>query len=345
MCGIQNTEAFNKALQKRSKREGLVLYYETKSGGLNRCYPMSVYVPVVCKIKKERKKEMADKKQKTCPHCGGNTFLASITIPGMVGVYVDENGNDAYDVLKKVDSKMGVQIVKCSKCKELLKEEDLVVGVPCKECGAIVPASDLNEDGICSVCAAKKARPELASMSQEDLLRMYLELEKKVNVNTKLQKKIEKAEQAVADMKAEEEQATAEEPVTEVADEAPTEEAVEETPVEEEKPKRKRRKKKADADTQDDADEQNEEQAEEVPEEISGEVSEEEAVQETENLADSQAAPFPDVKTEDPGPAEKMNADEEGSDAQEGAVDLFPTDAPPQNVGGFAMFDDTEERF
>lgn len=335
MFGIQDLKAFNKALLVFNDIvQYAKYYYVSKSGKEYRCYPEDIWLPVVKEFIKQKEDIMADKRQKTCPHCGGNVFLASITIPGIVGVFEDEDGNNTYDILKKSENKMGVQIIKCSKCKELVNEEELVTEVPCKECGQLVAPGDLNEEGICSICEAKKNRPDLVNMSQEELLRKYLELEKMTN---KAAKKIEKKIQAGEDDQ-QDDTAGVSEDITEEAT------PVTEEPVAEEKPKRKRRKKKVDntEDAADTTDEQAEDESEdnnvsenEVPEEVTGSaeetVTEEEAAQEADNLAQAQEAPFPDVQTEDPGPAEQMLPVEE---------------APaPQGVNGFALFDDDGEKF
>lgn len=139
---------------------------------------------------------------KMCPHCGSKMFAAAITKPCIVEVTGDIN--NPFKILKEVDNNPEIEIVKCARCKAELKETDLVTGVKCKECGKIVAPTELTEEGICDVCDAIKKRSELANASKEDLIRMLLNAEKNANpVATKIEKKVQEAEDVVQQIEAE----------------------------------------------------------------------------------------------------------------------------------------------
>lgn len=114
---------------------------------------------------------------KLCPHCGGKMFAAKIT-RGCI-VESDENG---FKLLKENTDKFDIEVVKCGRCRKEITNNDLVTGVNCKTCGRPVNPSELDENGVCSVCNAQKERSELANASREDLIRMLLEVERKVKV-------------------------------------------------------------------------------------------------------------------------------------------------------------------
>lgn len=138
--------------------------------------------------------------KKICPHCGGTVFMGAITRACIVEVFAsDKEGKESFNVSKETKDKYSIDIVKCIHCKRDISKDDLVTGIKCKECGKITLSSDLNQDGICSVCEAKKNRAELANASQDDLIRMLLEAEKKNNsISEKISKKIDNAEKVTS---------------------------------------------------------------------------------------------------------------------------------------------------
>ena len=135
--------------------------------------------------------------KKMCPHCGGTMFMGAITRACIVEVFApDKEGEEeSFNVSKETKDKYSIEVVKCIRCKRDVSKDELITGVVCKECGRPVAPDDLNKDGICSVCEAKKTRSELANASQDDLIRMLLEAEKRSSsVSEKISKKVEQAE-------------------------------------------------------------------------------------------------------------------------------------------------------
>ena len=283
--------------------------------------------------------------KKMCPHCGGTMFMGAITRACIVEVFApDKEGEEeSFNVSKETKDKYSIEVVKCIRCKRDVSKDKLITGVVCKECGRPVTPDDLNKDGICSVCEAKKTRSELANASQDDLIRMLLEAEKRSSsVSEKISKKVEQAEavnnsanddttgDAVVDTKAEEITKKAEESTgkeTKKRAKAPrgrkknTDETVEgneSKPETENKP----------------ADDKSEKQSEDVKEAV-------------DDLANSQEAPFPDF----PG----MNAPTESE--PEAAKDSSKESEPVQENNNsedeesvnaqepFQMFDENEEPF
>ena len=130
--------------------------------------------------------------KKVCPHCGSSMFMAKITKAAVVEYAIDSENN--FTILNENKDKFDVELVKCAGCKADITENDLVMGVKCKECGVVVSSNDINEHGLCNVCVAKHERSELANASKEDLIRMLLEAEKKANpVAIRMEKVVEKS--------------------------------------------------------------------------------------------------------------------------------------------------------
>ena len=261
--------------------------------------------------------------KKICPHCGGHMFMAKIIRAGVVESTT--NSDEPYKILKE-SKDADFEILKCAKCRADVKETDLITSIQCKECGKLVNPTDVNEEGICNVCAAIKQRTEIANASREDLIKMLLDAEKKVNpVAVKMEKQIEKAEET-----------TASNTTVTITEEASTEEVSEETTeevAEEKKPRRKARKKSA--------------TTEEIVEETTEEVSqEEEPLNFTDDavndIANQQDAPFPDVESM----VSKETPQVEETPVVETVEEPVETVQEEQPIGAdFRMFDDTEEAF
>lgn len=244
---------------------------------------------------------------KLCPKCGGQMFMATITRACVVGVSTDET--NPYTILKEGKDKYDIAIIKCARCKEDIEEKDLVIGVHCKECGRITAPSDIDENGICDICNAKQKRSELANASKEDLIKMLLEAEKRTNpVASKMEERIETAT------------AVGQQQVS-----MDTEETTEENATEASQPKKRRRRKTSEDAVAEEATEQTEE-AIAVTEDVTAE---------TENLANQQEAPFPD-----------MNLPEELT------ANVVPQEVPVENTqeeqpvginNDFKMFDDSSD--
>lgn len=258
---------------------------------------------------------MAEPIKKMCPHCASTMFAAEITRGCVVEMYDGvEEGQQNHKILKESNGSYQLEIVKCVRCKHELKENELVTGVPCKECGKVVAPVDINEDGMCSVCAAVKQRSELANASREDLIRMLLNAEKMANpVAAQVAKQVEKAEEVTPAPVTTDANDVAETPVEDNQDATAT--------TDEKKPKRRATRKKSDDDVQ-------------APTEptVETEVSAEEPVAQENPVADianQQEAPFPNI--------ELPKEEQQTQTAQ-------ATPAPVDN-GGFQMFPDDEDRF
>ena len=252
---------------------------------------------------------------KICPHCGNNLFMAKIIKAGVVKLTT--NPDEPYKILKESKETLDIEILKCAKCKTDIGETDLITSIQCKECNKLVNPVDINEEGICNVCAAIKQRAEIANASREDLIKMLLDAEKKVNpVAVKIEKQIEKAEEVIAST------TNVTINITETSDEKVSEEIAEET--EEKRPRRKARKKS----------DITEETIEETSESVNDEI---------ENITNQQDAPFPDIETV---VSEETQQAEEIPVIEETITEPVETIQEEQPIGAdFRMFDDTEEAF
>lgn len=255
---------------------------------------------------------------KVCPHCGGHQFMAFIKRGGLVECDgMDENGKATFKVIKEgAKGKYELEIIRCTTCQADVTENDLIGGVPCKTCGKLVNPTSLDENGNCEVCAMLVSNPQLKSASQDELLRLLARAMKGVKADTTLvQQKEAKAAEVDENLG-----------LNEVIDSDNSEEALSaadailngEMPpdVQPTKPRRKRAVRRA-ADSNS-----------ETPTEITMPVSTEEPQEATEQIAQSQEAPFPDV---------------------EGMPNVPPVQAEPpaelpNPVGaGFQMFDGNED--
>jgi hypothetical protein len=145
---------------------------------------------------------------KKCPHCGGTKFKAVIKRAGAIDLLAD----GSVTIIKELE-KFSYEVIEClnPNCKAKVTNDDLVDNVACSQCGTMTKPEELSEDGLCPVCAALKARPELASASPQDLIRMLIEAERRNSATTsaKIEKKVENAETTVENVKAKEEEAKA----------------------------------------------------------------------------------------------------------------------------------------
>lgn len=257
---------------------------------------------------------------KMCPHCGGEMFIATMTKGCMVKVKDSETNPGEFDYeFMKEGGNHTVELIKCVRCKNEVKAEELIVGVPCKECGHIVSPNDIDENGLCNVCKVQKERAEIANASREDLIRMLLEAEKRSNpVVAKMEKEIEKAEQ-----------------VKETIDTNTEKEKSEDDSKTTSKPKRqKERKSSKKSDAVD---------VEEIKDtDTNPEVADASSEKAVEDIANSQDAPFPDV------PEGAMNPPTEEAVVSENTETPSEISAPTEEVVGteaFKMFEDSEEPF
>ena len=276
--------------------------------------------------------------KKMCPHCGGTMFMGAITRACIVEVFApDKEGEEeSFNVSKETKDKYSIEVVKCIRCKRDVSKDELITGVVCKECGRPVNPDDLNKDGICSVCEAKKTRSELANASQDDLIRMLLEAEKRSSsVSEKISKKVEQAEA-----------------VNNSANDDTTDDATVDTKAEEPTGKETKKRAKAPRGRKKNTDEtaegnENKPETEDKPADDKLEKQSEDVKEAVDDLANSQEAPFPDF----PG----MNAPTESE--PEAAEDSSKEPEPVQENNNledeesvnaqepFQMFDENEEPF
>ena len=133
-----------------------------------------------------------------CPHCG-NTRLFGMVKTSAEFEIERENGEDKTNELKVSSNPNNrtYEIMFCGKCKAPLTYEELTEGFICKECGTASP--EVNEEGLCLLCQAKKDRKELFSLTKEELLRRFLSLEKEISrTDPKVAKGLEKVQEMKA---------------------------------------------------------------------------------------------------------------------------------------------------
>ena len=276
--------------------------------------------------------------KKMCPHCGGTMFMGAITRACIVEVFApDKEGEEeSFNVSKETKDKYSIEVVKCIRCKRDVSKDELITGVVCKECGRAVAPDDLNKDGICSVCEAKKTRSELANASQDDLIRMLLEAEKRSSsVSEKISKKVEQAEA-----------------VNNSANDDTTDDAAVDTKAEESTGKETKKRAKAPRGRKKNTDEtvegnESKPETENKPADDKSEKQSEDVKEAVDNLANSQEAPFPDF----PGmnaPTESEPQAAEDSSKESEPVQESNNSEDEESVNAqepFQMFDENEEPF
>ena len=276
--------------------------------------------------------------KKMCPHCGGTMFMGAITRACIVEVFApDKEGEEeSFNVSKETKDKYSIEVVKCIRCKRDVSKDELITGVVCKECGRPVTPDDLNKDGICSVCEAKKTRSELANASQDDLIRMLLEAEKRSSsVSEKISKKVEQAEA-----------------VNNSANDDTTDDAAVDTKAEESTGKETKKRAKAPRGRKKNTDEtvegnENKPEIENKPADDKSEKQSEDVKEAVDDLANSQEAPFPDfpgmnAPTEsEPQAAEDSSKESEPIQENNNSEDEESVNAQEP----FQMFDENEEPF
>ena len=276
--------------------------------------------------------------KKMCPHCGGTMFMGAITRACIVEVFAQdkEGEEESFNVSKETKDKYSIEVVKCIRCKRDVSKDELITGVVCKECGRAVAPDDLNKDGICSVCEAKKTRSELANASQDDLIRMLLEAEKRSSsVSEKISKKVEQAEA-----------------VNNSANDDTTDDAAVDTKAEESTGKETKKRAKAPRGRKKNTDEtaegnESKPETEDKPTDDKSEKQSEDVKEAVDDLANSQEAPFPDF----PGmnaPTESEPQAAEDSSKESEPVQENNNSEDEESVNAqepFQMFDENEEPF
>ena len=276
--------------------------------------------------------------KKMCPHCGGTMFMGAITRACIVEVFApDKEGEEeSFNVSKETKDKYSIEVVKCIRCKRDVSKDKLITGVVCKECGRAVAPDDLNKDGICSVCEAKKTRSELANASQDDLIRMLLEAEKRSSsISEKISKKVEQAEA-----------------VNNSANDDTTDDAAVDTKAEESTGKETKKRAKAPRGRKKNTDEtvegnESKPETENKPADDKSEKQSEDVKEAVDDLANSQEAPFPDFP-EMNAPTESEPQVAEDSSKKSEPIQENNNSEDEESVNAqepFQMFDENEEPF
>ena len=276
--------------------------------------------------------------KKMCPHCGGTMFMGAITRACIVEVFApDKEGEEeSFNVSKETKDKYSIEVVKCIRCKRDVSKDELITGVVCKECGRPVAPDDLNKDGICSVCEAKKTRSELANASQDDLIRMLLEAEKRSSsVSEKISKKVEQAEA-----------------VNNSANDDITDDAAVDTKAEESTRKETKKRAKAPRGRKKNTDEtvegnESKPETENKPADDKSEKQNEDVKEAVDDLANSQEAPFPDFPGMNaPTESEPETAEDSSKESEQVQENNNLEDEESVNAQEpFQMFDENEEPF
>ena len=275
--------------------------------------------------------------KKMCPHCGGTMFMGAITRACIVEVFApDKEGEEeSFNVSKETKDKYSIEVVKCIRCKRDVSKDELITGVVCKECGRPVTPDDLNKDGICSVCEAKKTRSELANASQDDLIRMLLEAEKRSSsVSEKISKKVEQAEA-----------------VNNSANDDTTGDADVDTKAEESTGKETKKRAKAPRGRKKNTDEtaegnESKSETEDKPTDDNKSEKQSEDIKEAvDNLANSQEAPFPDFPGMNAPTESETQAAEDSSKEPVQENNNLEDEESVNAQEPFQMFDENEEPF
>jgi hypothetical protein len=117
--------------------------------------------------------------QKVCPKCGGKKIMGFIARPCFVSVKFDTSTNkDVFELIEEDNTPSRIQYdtIKCAECGEKVKPNVLKINmVKCSKCGKDVPASYVNDEGICYSCIAMDNAPDIANASREELLMMLIQ--------------------------------------------------------------------------------------------------------------------------------------------------------------------------
>lgn len=109
-----------------------------------------------------------------CPYCGKSIFKAVVKEAAAIQL----NADGTFKILQ--EGNKAFEVVECISCHSKVKNEELKAAeIVCKGCKKEYPEKQINKDGLCPVCAAKKANPKLASLTQDQLIMMILQLEAK----------------------------------------------------------------------------------------------------------------------------------------------------------------------
>ena len=270
--------------------------------------------------------------------------MGAITRACIVEVFApDKEGEEeSFNVSKETKDKYSIEVVKCIRCKRDVSKDELITGVVCKECGRPVAPDDLNKDGICSVCEAKKTRSELANASQDDLIRMLLEAEKRSSsVSEKISKKVEQAE---AVNNSANDDTTGDAAVDTKAEEL-TKKAEESTGKETKKRAKAPRSRKKNTDETAEGNESKSETEDKPTDDNKSEKQSEDIKEAVDNLANSQEAPFPDFPGMNAPTESETQAAEDSSKEPVQENNNLEDEESVNAQEPFQMFDENEEPF
>lgn len=118
-----------------------------------------------------------------CPHCKTST-----TFKGFIQKQATISMEGSSPVISKEDKNSSVVITHCSECDAAVKASELLKADLCQECNELVLITDLedNSEGksVCVACLVAGERSDLAEMTQSQLIRKLLEMEKQLKATT-----------------------------------------------------------------------------------------------------------------------------------------------------------------
>lgn len=125
---------------------------------------------------------------KVCKVCGSLNFKAQTIRGAIVTAELDENGNLVPSIISEDEALSNLSFMECANCGSPINDlsTDIVDATECAECNEFVKVEELNEEGKCPGCA--NPRPDLQGLSQAQLIRKIIELEKKINMQKQASK-------------------------------------------------------------------------------------------------------------------------------------------------------------
>jgi len=125
---------------------------------------------------------------KVCKVCGSLNFKAQTIREAIVTAELDENGNLVPSIISEDEVLSNLSFMECANCGNPINDlsTDIVDATECAECNEFVKVEELNEEGKCPSCA--NPRPDLQGLSQAQLIRKIIELEKKINMQKQASK-------------------------------------------------------------------------------------------------------------------------------------------------------------
>ena len=116
---------------------------------------------------------------KLCPHCKTSTSFKGYIQKQAVISMADETPN-----ITKENKDSSLVITQCADCDVAVKASELLDANYCSECNELIPVSDLEDNAegkpVCVACLVAGERSDLMDLSQAQLIRKLLELEKQV---------------------------------------------------------------------------------------------------------------------------------------------------------------------